>query len=127
LPKEPPRGQSHVFPLGLSLARLRGTGLYYAPSGERLMKAFQRMKEKAGRAYGFQQSLRKLGASEEFVEGLSLIRFLHRLGQKIQLRIVHRDDVIFCGVPMEYKALCHHWPKRSAKPAVNNSRPDRQQ
>jgi hypothetical protein len=55
------------------------------------MKAFKRMKEKGGRAYGFQQSLRKFGAPEEFVEGLSLIRFLHRLGQKIQLRIVHRD------------------------------------
>ena len=120
LPKEPPRGQSHVFPLGLSLTRLRGTGLYYTPSGERLMNAFQRMKEKGGSAYGFQQGLRKFGAPEEFVEGLSLIRFLHRLGQKTQLRIVHRDDVIFCGVPMEYKALCRHWPKRGAKLAVRS-------
>jgi hypothetical protein len=122
LPKEPPQGQSHVFPLGLSLARLRGTGLYYTPSAERLMKAFQRMKEKGERACGFQQSFRKFGAPEEFVEGLSLIRSLHRLGQKTQLRLVHRDDVIFCGVPREYKALCNHWPKGRAVPLSEDQR-----
>jgi len=85
------------------------------------MKAFKRMKEKGGRAYGFQQSLRKFGAPEEFVEGLSLIRFLHRLGQKIQLRIVHRDDIIFCGIPGEYKSLCHHWPIRGLPWDHNNT------
>jgi hypothetical protein len=118
LPKEPAQGQSHIFPLGLSLARLRGTGLYYMPSAERLMRAFQRMKKKDERAYGFQQGFRKVGAPEAFVEGLSLLKSLFRVGQKTQLRIVHRDDVIFCGVPREYEALCHQWPKRGAELAV---------
>jgi hypothetical protein len=122
LPEEPSQGKSYVFPFGLSLARLRSTGICYVPSAEKLMTAYQKVVKNRNRKLSLQQAFLRFGIPEEFVEGLSLISALRSLDQKMEFRIINREDVTFSGVPAEYDALCRHWPKREAELSVPLSR-----
>jgi hypothetical protein len=121
VPNEPRPGQSAAFGLGPSLARLKGTGLYYMPNADKLMQAYQHAKAEKKKASIASQAFQRFGMPEELVEGLSLIRQLYRAEQTIELSIVHRDEVIFCGIPSEYEALHDHWPERGTKLAGSPS------
>ena len=82
------------------------------PQAAHLMEAFRRVEINRANRVSWQRAFRLFGTPASVVDGASFLSALRKSGQKIQMRVLNRRDVIFCGVPREYEALVQNWPER---------------